>query len=125
MTRRVAIGAVVLVAALAFVGRWEDDRAAGGQLRQIREAFDAAGGKIDSQALSAFRAGPPICLFYELGGEPFAIELCFDDEGRLVETADRRSGTPIYSTIVQTPERATVSVDPARLDALLAGLEKG
>lgn len=116
------LAATLVLIGLPLLGRWEADREVSGQLRELRATYEAAGGRVDSPLLTAYRAGHPRCFFYAVGVQPFALRLCFDDEGRLVESADRRGGSPRYSTIAETPGRATITVAAARIDSLLAAL---
>ncbi|HUP32567.1 MAG TPA: hypothetical protein VM184_05990 [Gaiellaceae bacterium] len=127
MRRRVAafaLAAVVLAVALVAIGRLEQRRGLERHQHELLAVFAASGGRIDSRTVSAFRPGPPRCLFYAAGEEPYALQLCFDEEGRLVESADRRrAGRPSYATVARTPERAPVRVSPAELNALFELLQ--
>lgn len=125
MSRRVALAvalALLLLAGLALAGRWEAQRAAARQNAEMRDVYEAAGGAIDAESLSGYREAELDCLFYEAGPDPYALQLCFDEEGRLVETVDRRGGAVQYVSLV--PADAETRVDPAELDRLFRRLEK-
>lgn len=87
----------------------------------MRNVYEAAGGAIAANSLSGYREAELDCLFYESGRHPFALQLCFDEEGRLVETVDRRGGAVQYVSLA--PADAETRVDPADLDRLLRSLE--
>ena len=94
MRRYVVLAAAVLVAAAALVvvGRWERGQRADEENAGMRTVV-AEVGPIDSPSLRGFRILASFdCLVYRRGRVPYALELCIDDEGRLVEAIDRRSG---------------------------------
>ena len=88
----VVVGAAILVA----VGRWEEHRAARTEMDGMRVVLAAIGGKIDSPRLSGYRFGPPNCLAYHTDTMLLALQLCFDSEGRLIQSVDRRPDQPRY-----------------------------
>ena len=85
---------LLAAAALALGGRWEGDRAVRRELREMRRVLDLVGPTLTARTLSAYRPAETFaCLGYRTSKEePYGLELCFDDEGRLVETIDRRGG---------------------------------
>jgi hypothetical protein len=112
-----AAGSVLTVAAAIVGGRWEAHRATHAEQRGIARLFAAAaanpvpdGYRIDSR----FR-----CLLYKRGVQPFAYELCFDSQGRLVEAIDRLSGTPVASTLRSQPQDATIRVRSSGIDEVM------
>ena len=118
----VAAGLVVLVA-LAFVGRWERGHAAREENAGMRRTL-ALVGSLDAPSLSGFRVLPAFdCLTYRRGANPFALELCFDSSGRLIETIDRRTATRHISSLREDPTRSTIRVDPAEVARLLRKME--
>ena len=110
-----AVAAVLLV----MVGRWERDRRADEQSRGMRNVL-AAIGRLDSPSLDAFRVlGSFDCLLYERGANPFALEICVDRKGRVVEAIDRRDGTPEIWSLRDDPTKSSVSVDRSQVERLL------
>jgi hypothetical protein len=87
--RNAAVIAVVAVA-LVGLGRWQKEhfvRTEGGHLLEVWR--DVSSGKP-----TFFRIAAPIdCLGRGVGHVPFALEACFDSQGRLVEAMDRRVPT--------------------------------
>ena len=122
MTRRalvLALAAALVLAALVPVGRWERSRRAEEQVRGL-ERVRAAVGPLDSDTLKAFRYLSRFhCLLYERGANPFALELCVDVRGRLVEAIDRRGGEPAIWSLRDDPTRSTIYLDRREVDRLL------
>ena len=115
----VAAAAVLALALLVVVGRHERSRHAAAENRKIAQLRRLVG-PLDSPSLDAFRLLPQFsCLLYERNGNRFALELCVDARGRVVEAIDRRSGTPRISSLREDPSAATVRVDRAEVDRLL------
>jgi hypothetical protein len=122
--RGLALAALVAVALLVFVaiGRWERSNRADEQNRKMR-ALVAEIGPLDSSSLSAFRYLPSSnfdCLLYRRGRNPFALELCADRDGRVIETIDRRGEDPEIASLRDDRLRSTVRVDRDEFDRLLA-----
>jgi hypothetical protein len=119
--RLVAIGAAVLAAAAALVvvGRWEERRAAREEIAGMRATLAAVGGNIASPKISAYRYGPPDCLDYYEGPLLVALQLCFDYDGRLVETVDRRGPEPRYASLEYKPSLSTIRFPRTEVDKLL------
>ena len=122
MSRRawviVAVAVVVLVA-LVPIGRWEERRAAREQVAGMQSVLDAVGGNIVSRSLSGYRYGPPDCLAYFDQKVLFALQLCFDSEGRLVEAVDRRPAQPHYYGVEYKPTLSTLRFSRTKIDKLL------
>jgi hypothetical protein len=118
-----ALAAVVLAAALVVVGRWEGDRHSDAENRGIARVRRLVG-PLDSPSLSAFRLLPRFsCLVYRRSGEQFALELCMDRDGRVVEAIDRRSATPRIWSLREQPSAADVRVDRGEVDRLIKKLQ--
>ncbi len=80
----------------------------------------AAVGRLDSQNLHGFRIFVNFqCLVYRRGRNAFALELCVDDAGRVVEAIDRRSGEPSIWSLRDDPTASEVLVDRREVDRLL------
>lgn len=120
--RRLAPGALVLAVvllALIPLGRWERGHAAREEMAGMRRTL-ALVGPLDSRSLSGFRVFPAFdCLTYRRGTDPFALELCFDHAGRLIETIDRRTSTRHISSLREDPTRSTIRFDPDSIRGLL------
>src|SRR6266516_6288194 len=119
--RRWALAAVaaVVLAALVPLGRWEGRRQADSQNRGIAR-LRAAVGRVDSPSLYGYRVLPAFdCLVYRRDGNPYALELCVDFAGRIVEAIDRRRPTRRYYSLRFDRGAATVRVDRGEVDRLL------
>lgn len=121
-SRRLAVAAAaVLVAAVALVavGRWERSRqlhAAVSGIASVRRRV----GPLDNPSLAGFRKLPAFdCLLYRRGANPFALELCVDPAGRVVEAFDRRAAHRKIWTVRFEPSASTVRVDEAEVQRLL------
>jgi hypothetical protein len=121
LTRRVAAAIAIVVAAVALVviGRWERSRHVDNELRGLRDVR-AAVGPLDSPSLDSYRVSlvPFDCLLYRRGSNDFALELCIDEDGRLVEAFDRRQGFHVWS-LREEPTASTIRVDRQEFDRLL------
>ena len=116
--RWIAVAAVVLVAATAL-GRFERRRWIDAQVRGM-ERVQRLVGPLDQRALSGYRLQPGFdCLVYRRGGNPFALELCFDRAGRLVEAIDRRQATRHIFSLRADASASTLRADRAVVDRLL------
>ena len=111
-------GALILVV-LVLLGRWEGDRRADAEVAGMAETM-ASVGPLDSASLSGYRILSGFdCLVYRRGDNPYALELCVDDDGRVVETIDRRRFARRIHTLREEPEASTLRVDRAVVDRLL------
>jgi hypothetical protein len=119
-----AAASLVLAAVLIPVGRWERSHRAHEQVRGLRKVLSAVG-PLDQPSLDAFRHLQRFdCLIYKRGGNPFALELCVDHSGRLVEAIDRTSGKPKIWSLRDDPTRSTVRLDRSEVERLLRRMEK-
>ena len=59
------------------------------------------------------------CLVYGRGDVRFALEVYVDDDGRVVETIDRRHGERHIASLREDPAGSTIRVDRALVDRLL------
>lgn len=107
--------AAVLLLALVPIGRWERTRHAERQNDGIERVYEAVG-SLDTSAtgfrfLESFQ-----CLIYRRDRTLFALELCVDWQGRVVEGIDRRGGEVRIWSLREDPERARVRVDRLRFE---------
>jgi hypothetical protein len=124
LTRRAAAALAVVAAAVALVvvGRWERSRHVSDQLHGLR-AVRAEVGPLASPTLDSYRVSlvPFDCLLYRRGSNRYALELCIDEDGRLVEAFDRRRGFHVWS-LREEPTASTIRVDRHEVDRLLRKL---
>lgn len=120
-TRGVFAAGLVLVVAVAMtlVGRWERERWIDTQVRGMQR-IERIVGPLDQPALSGYRVLPAFdCLVYRRGTNPYALELCFDRSGRLVEAIDRLEATRRISSLRSDPGASTIHGDRREVDRLL------
>jgi hypothetical protein len=119
-TGRAAVAVLVLAAvALVAIGRWEGSHEATREVAGFR-IVQRLIGPLDSQSLSGFRVFPSFdCLTYRRGANPFALELCVDRAGRVVEAIDRRQFDRRIWSLRFDPSASTDRVDRAQVDRLL------
>jgi hypothetical protein len=111
--------ALVVLAALVPLGRWEGKRHADTEVRGMGETL-ALIGPLDSPTLSGYRVLPEFdCLVYRRGSNPFALEVCVDREGRVVETIDRWSFERRIHSLREDPDASTLHVDRTLVVRLL------
>jgi hypothetical protein len=111
--------ALAVLAVLVPIGRYEARRHAHSEMKGLRHV-QALVGSLDSSRLDAYRVmGTFNCLLYRRGSDPFALELCFDLQGRLIEGIDRRSGSPRIWSLREDPKASTIRVDPNEVARLL------
>lgn len=114
-----AAAAAALLTVLVVTGRWEGRRHADVEARGMA-ATVALIGPLDSPTLSGYRVLPSFdCLVYRRGDNPYALELCVDVWGRVVETIDRRRFERRVDTLREEPGASTLRVDRALVDGLL------
>jgi hypothetical protein len=113
-----AVAGVVVLGLLVAVGRWERGRWARSQVHGM-ERVRAAIGSLDSSSLIGYRVLPNFdCLVYRRSGNPYALELCVDGAGRVVQAIDRR-GQRTYYTLQAEPTASTFRVSRGVVDSLL------
>ena len=120
--RRVALalaaGAVVAVG-LVVVGRLERSSQAHREVNGFH-IVQRLIGPLDSRTLSGYRVMTGFdCLTYRRGKNPFALELCVDHAGRVVEAIDRRHYVRRIWSLRFDPSASTDHVDQAEVDRLL------
>jgi hypothetical protein len=123
VNRRVVVVALAIATGLLLlipIGRWERERRAEEEMRGMRTVI-AAVGDLDSSSLRGFRVLARFdCLIYERPRNDFALELCVDDEGRVVEAIDRRgAGDPKIWSLRDDPTSSELRVDRVAVNRLL------
>ena len=119
-----AVAAVVLLGGLVAVGRWEARHHAHDENAQIAR-IRAAVGDLDRPKPVAFRVHVGFgfsCLLWKRRSNPYALELCFTGDGRIVEAIDRRHGDARIASLREDPSRATTRIDPNLARRLLREL---
>jgi len=111
----IVVGAIVLVA----IGRSEGRSEARREMNGFR-IVERLVGPLDSPSLSGYRVFPAFdCLTYRRRSNEFALELCVDHEGRVVEAIDRRNFDRRIWSLRFDPSASTVRIDRAEVDRLL------
>jgi hypothetical protein len=111
--------ALVALGALVAVGAWERGRRADRESAGMRSVLEQVA-PLDSQDLRGFRIFVNFeCLVYKRGRNDFALELCVDDDGRVVEAIDRRDGTAEVWSLRDDRSRSKVVVDRGEVNRLL------
>ena len=110
----VAAGALVL-AALAAAGRAERARWIESQRDGIHGVLEDVGGRYLTRSVSdtfddVWRPGVS-CVRYAEGGDPYAMQLCFDPRGRVIEAYDERSGKVVIHDLHVEPEESRLRID--------------
>jgi hypothetical protein len=115
-------GAALLVfAGLVAIGLVERAHRGREQSDAMR-AVVAEVGRLNASRLDSYRYFSPTvqCLLYRRGSDPFALELCVDAEGRVIETIDRRTAPkPRIHSLRDDPTRSSVRVDRAEVTRLM------
>ena len=115
----VAVAIAAGVVALVVVGRVERGHWVATQERGMAR-IQALVGRLDSPTLSGYRVLPAFdCLVYRRGSNPFALEVCVDNRGRVVETIDRRRTTRRIYSLRAEPTASRLRLDRAEVDRLL------
>jgi hypothetical protein len=114
-----AAGVLVVAVALVAVGRWERSHEARREMNGFRIVHRLIG-PLDSPSLSGFRVFPAFdCLTYRRRQNPFALELCVDKQGRVVEAIDRRRYDRRIWSLRFDRSASTDRVDRGEVDRLL------
>jgi hypothetical protein len=114
-----ALAAVALLVGLVLLGRFEGGRWVDGEVQGMTQTLTAIG-PLASPSLTAYRALSDFdCLVYRRGDNPFALEACVDETGRVVETIDRRRFDRSIHSLRAEPQASSLRVDRALVDRLL------
>jgi len=113
---------LVLLALLAGLGRLERARWIDGERARMNHVLALLGPSFLVRTLTDFwdeREGTRVkCLRYWYGEDPYAMQVCFDPRGRLVETYDERSGKIDIANLRVEPEESGVVLPPQELDRI-------
>ena len=110
---------VLAIAAFAAIGRREREHRADVQSSGMRAVLNQIG-PLDSPELRGFRIFVNFhCLVYKRGRNDFALELCVDRHGRVVEAIDRTDGTAKVWSLRDDPTQSELVVDRGEVDELL------
>ncbi|HEY8028030.1 MAG TPA: hypothetical protein VIE38_00830 [Gaiellaceae bacterium] len=128
-TRSAVVGVIVVAVAagLIAVGRREASGEAAREMNGFR-IVQRLIGPLDSPSLSGFRVFPGLdfrCLAYRRGVNEFALELCVDHAGRVVEAIDRRTFNRRIWSLRFDPSASTDRVDPVEVARLLRKMGAG
>lgn len=114
-----ALVVLALAALLVGIGRFERRHEAQREMAGFR-IVERLIGPLDSSRLSGFRVFAAFdCLTYRRGRNVFALELCIDGSGRVVEAIDRRTYDRRIWSLRFDPSASTVRVSRAKVDRLL------
>lgn len=119
------IGAGVVVVSLVLValGRHERTTERRYTLEGIANVRALVGNRIGKP--DDFRVGSGLsCLIYPDRGRVFALELCIDAQGRVVEAADRRGSVSRFYTVVEEPSVADEHLSPSFVVKKILALQK-
>lgn len=113
ITRRsttVAVAVVIVAIGVVLVGRYERARERRKQLDGIALVRALVGSRIAKP--DNYRVSTNLyCLLYSARGRVFALELCSDQYGRIVEAVDRRGTLPVFYSVTDEPGVANEHID--------------
>ena len=127
MKRRLAWVALVCVVAvgISLLGRHERATEESFTLEGIAKVRAAIGPSLTRPGPTDYvQDGNLDCLLYGSGDRSYALELCADSQGRIVEAWDRRGLTTSIYTIVPDPGAARLRVGPALFPSLIAQVRR-
>lgn len=108
-------GAVVVLTLLGGLGRWERARWIDEENAKIAAVVDLIGPSYLTRTLTDFydeREWRRLqCLRYWYGNDPYALQLCFDYRGRLVEAHDERTGEVRIADLGVEPNASRFRID--------------
>lgn len=114
-----AVAAVAVAGVLVLIGRLEREHHADIQNARIAKVV-AAVGALSSPTLDAYRMRNDFdCLIYKRGTNPYALEVCVDSRGRVLEAIDRRHGEPWIGSVREERSLATNHLSRAEVERLL------
>jgi hypothetical protein len=115
------IGAFLLVA----LGRHERGHEQAAMLNGIARVRAAIGPSLSHPSPKDYLYSPGrTCLLWGVGNRSYALELCIDGKGRVVESVDRRGTAPKFYSIVEEPGAARMTISPKLFASLVAGVQR-
>lgn len=124
MNRRwvfIAATASALAALIVVVGRHEHASELRRNLEGIALVRSLVGNRI-GKAVNYRVSSNLYCLLYSARRRVFALELCSDRHGRIVEAVDRRGTLPSFYSIAAEPRAANERIDLRLVSRLIAKL---
>jgi hypothetical protein len=124
VTRRaVSVGlaiALVVGGGLVVIGRQERSNEQAYMLDGIADVRAAVGPRLARPGPNNYRLEPGLsCLLYAANGRSYALELCDDAAGRIVQAVDRRGKFASFYSVAVDPQVARIRVDPALFPSLI------
>jgi hypothetical protein len=126
MRRLALVGACValLAAAAGWYGTVEGAGAIDRQQQGLLAVRTAVGPRLLHPGQAVYDLGGRLqCLAYAVNSNVFALELCFDSQGRLIEAVDRR-GVEHISTLRWRPSEAPLRLAPAEVERAVKNVPK-
>jgi hypothetical protein len=120
---RWAVVVGLLAVVLVLVGRLERKHHADVQNQRIARVL-AAIGPLGSSTLDAYRVRSDFdCLLYKRERNPYALEVCVNAGGRVVEAIDRRFGRPRIGSLREETSLARHRVSRSEVERLLRKMD--
>jgi hypothetical protein len=117
-----AVVAAVAVTAAGLLGKHHEQNA---MRRGIDEVRVAIGPSLTRPGPTDYLYSPGrTCLLYGAGGVAYALELCIDSQGRVVEAVDRRGSTPRFYSIVEEPGASPFRISPTLFASLVEKVQR-
>lgn len=110
--------AFVLAIVATTAGLLERRSERGGELAGIDRIVALVGPQLQRPTTYHVEVGMT-CLDYGSGGRAYALEICVDATGRIIEAADRRGLQPLFYSILPNNELAKQHIDPALVPVLV------
>jgi hypothetical protein len=128
LRRRAAWAGLAAAVALGLVaiGRVEGHRQQQQTVRGIERVRAAIGPSLTHPGPTDYVAtGDETCLLWASGGRSYALELCMNWQGEVIEADDRRGVTLEVYRLVGHPGAAPFRIDPQLTSSLVTKLSRG
>jgi hypothetical protein len=111
---------LLIAAVLVAIGRFERRHSTDAAL----DGIDRVRALVGASRPDAYRLTPTLaCLLYGRNGHLFALELCYDLNGGLVEAIDRRGRESKFWDVTYEPGVARNRIAPEKIAATLRGMK--